>query len=274
MEPRPIDVDKIKAYSWRQGCVFPQEAIQVIAAKHFLGDELENARLVIVSQSCDIGHHKSDEEPEVEVLLIRPISSPDNAAIKGRRQRCYHLEAADSVAGASCWYEGRIEDRYRIERGFCSDFPPCSRLQLSADEIRGLMQWIIYRYIRPAFPDAFVGRYHDKRNALKKLLKREGTQYLTGIYLNITDEELPPDIPYEVDLLGAISKENYRDEAKRAIANKHLLDIEAILGECEGIEVSSECLSEEEISLDMMRYFRRFTEYDYLSYGSDDSLLS
>lgn len=272
-EPRPIDIEKIKAHNWRQGCLFPQKAIQEIAARYFPDVDLAGVRLLVVSQSCDIAYYKTDEEPTIEVILIRPITSPDNAAIRGRRQRCYHLEAIDDAMGNSNWFEAGIDDRYRIDRGFCSDFPPCSELRLSADEIRGLVQWIVYRYVRPAFPDAFNERYHAKKNALKKLLKKEGTQYLTGIYLRVTDEELPKDVLYEVALLGTISKENYQDDAKRAIAVKHLLDIEAILGDCEGIEVFRECLSEEDISLDKFRQYRRFTEYDYLSYGSDDSLL-
>jgi hypothetical protein len=67
----PINVEKIKENNWRQGDIFPQEAIKQIAEKYFPDVELDGLRIIMVSQSCDICYYKSDEEFWIEVLLAR-----------------------------------------------------------------------------------------------------------------------------------------------------------------------------------------------------------
>ena len=264
-----IDVGRIKANNWRQGCFFPQVATQNIVERYFPHVLLEGVRFIIISQSCDIGFYREDEELLVEVLLVKPVPKPDNSLKQGRNPRRYHLEVRAHGSQTTEWFEASIDDRLKIDRHFCADFAPSVEWSLAENEIGNLVKWIVYRYIRSAFPDTFNSRIRGTKSKLKGLLKKEGTQYLSGIYLRITDDELPDDVPYEIELLGAMTKADYSDEMKRGFAVKHIADIEAILGGCEGIDVSSECRSEEEISLDMMRSFRRFTDYDYMSYDSE-----
>ena len=261
-----IDVSRIKANEWRQGCVFPQEATLIIAKQHFSDvAAVENARLIIISHSCDIAYHKEHEELWVEVLLAKPISKQDNSLTQGRNPRRYHLTIQDDDAPTTEWFETSINDRFKIHRSYCADFAPDAKKHLTNDEIKSIINWLVYRYLRSAFPDAFNDRIRPKKDQLKKLLKKEGTQYLSGIYLHVTDNELQNDEPYEIELLGTITKEHYSDKSKRKIAEGHLLEVEAILGQCKGIDVSGECMSEEDITLDKIKGIRRFTDYDYLS---------
>ena len=264
-----ISVEKIKENDWRQGCVFPKEAIPRIAEAHFPGIDLSDVQIIVISQSCDIRYYKADEELWIEVLLARSIPKEDKGAIQGRRQRCYHLKICDKTCGNTSWYEAVIDDRYKIKRNFCADYKPSPQWYLHDDEIRSVVQWIAYRYVRPAFPDAFNERIRHKKNALKKLLKNESSQFLSGIYMQISDEELPSDQPYEIKIVGAMTKDHYSNTNKRKTAENHILEFENIIGDCDGIDASSECLSEEDISLDTMRQFLRFTDYDYLSYDSE-----
>ena len=204
-----IDVSRIKANKWRQGCVFPQEATLIIAEQHFSDVVVvENSRLIIISQSCDIAYHKEYEEPWVEVLLARPISKHDNSLTQGRNPRRYHLAIRDNETQTTQWFETSINDRFTIQRNYCVDFAPDAKKYLSNDEIKAIKNWLVYRYLRSAFPDAFNDRIRQQKNELKKLLKKEGTQYLSGIYLHVTDEELQDGKPYAIELLGAITKEH------------------------------------------------------------------
>jgi hypothetical protein len=265
----PINVEKIKENNWRQGDIFPQEAIEQIAEKHFPDVESDGLRIIIVSQSCDIRYYKVDEELWVEVLLARSIPKQDNASVQGRRQRCYHLEISDKTSGKKNWFKANIDDRYKINRDFCANYKPDSQHDIHNDEIRSVAKWIAYRYIRPAFPDAFNLRIRHKKDELKKLLKKEPTQFISGIYIQLSDEELSPNQPYKISVIGAVPAQYFRDETKRSVAESHIMELKQILNDCEGIEVSVVCLSEENISLHDMKQFQRFTDYDYLSYDSE-----
>jgi hypothetical protein len=268
-----INVEKIKENNWRQGDIFPQEAIEQIAEKYFPDVELDGLRIIIVSQSCDICYYKSDEEPWIEVLLARSIPKQDNVSIQGRRQRCYHFEMYDKILGTNSWFEAKIDDRYRISRNFCADYKPSSQWIIHDDEIRSIVWWIAYRYTRIALPDTFNERIRHKKNDLKKLLKKDISQFISGIYIHLSNEELSPDQTYKIKIIGAIPKQYYRDKAKRELIEDHIENFEQILNQCKGIDTSSKCLSEEYISLDDVRQFERFTDYDYLSYDSETDLV-
>jgi hypothetical protein len=133
-----INVEKIKESNWRQGCLFPQEAIKQIAEKYFPDVKLEGLQIIVVSQSCDICYYKNDEELWIEVLLMRSIPQQDNASIQGRRQRCYHFEMYDKTLGTRSWFEAKIDDRYKISRNFCADYKPSDQWTIHNDEIRSL----------------------------------------------------------------------------------------------------------------------------------------
>ncbi|MDR2169212.1 MAG: hypothetical protein LBP59_03630 [Planctomycetaceae bacterium] len=266
----PIDVKKIKENNWRQGDIFPQEAVEKIAEKLSLPIDSKDWRIIVVSQSCDICYHKQDDELWIEVLLARLIDKQDNAAIQGRRQRCYHLEIYDKTTETKNWFDANINDRYKIDRNLCADYKPSPQWIIDPKEIRSIIQWIAYRYIRIALPDAFNNRIRHKKNDLKKLLKNNNSQYISGIYINLQPKrELSPNETYNVKIIGAIPKQYYNDQLKRKDALNHILELEKIISDCEGINVESESLSEEDISLDDIKQLERFTDYDYLSYDSD-----
>jgi hypothetical protein len=267
--PHQINVEKIKENNWRQGNIFPQEAIKEIAKEYFPDIELYGLRIIVVSQSCDICYYKTNDEYCIEILLARSIPKQDNASIQGRRQRYYHLEIEDKTIETKSWFEANINDRYKICRNFCADYKPSSQWIISNDEIRSIVQWIAYRYIRIALPDAFNDRIRHKKNDLKKLLKNNTTQFISGIYIQLPNKELLPKETYEVRIIGAVTKQNYDDIFKRKNVRNHILELEKIINDCEGINVTSEILSEENISLDLMKQFTRFTDYDYLSYDSE-----
>jgi hypothetical protein len=269
-----INVEKIKENNWQQGDIFPQEAIEQIAEKYFPDVELNDLRIIIVSQSCDIRYYKNDEELWIEVLLARSIPKQDNASVQGRRQRCYHFEIYDKTSGTKSWFEANIDDRYKINRNFCADYKPSSQWIIHNDEIHSIAWWIAYRYTRLALPDAFNERIRHKKNDLKKLLKRDATRFISGLYIHLSDEELSPEQTYKVKIIGTLNKQHYSDDFTRQVSAKHIWELENIMNSCHGINATSKCLSEENISLDDVRQFERFTDYDYLSYDSEMDILT
>ncbi|MDR1484416.1 MAG: hypothetical protein LBT09_06295 [Planctomycetaceae bacterium] len=264
-----INVEKINENNWRQGDIFPQGAIEQIAEKYFPNVELDDLQIIVVSQSCDIHYYKNDEELWIEVLLTRSIPKQDNASVQGRRQRCYHFEMYDKISGTKSWFEANIDDRYKINRNFCADYKPSSQWIIHNDEIRSIAQWIAYRYTRLALPNAFNKRIRHKKNDLKKLLKRDASQFISGLYIHLSNEELSPEQIYKVKIIGTVPKQYYVDDIKRKLVENHVEEFEKILNGCEGIDTASRCLSEEKITLDDIKQLERFTDYDYLSYDSE-----
>ncbi|MDR2440675.1 MAG: hypothetical protein LBE12_15035 [Planctomycetaceae bacterium] len=265
----PINAEKIKENEWKQGDIFPQEAIKQIAEKHFPDVELDGLRIIVVSHSCDIRYYKADEELWIEILLARSIQNRDNASIQGRRQRYYHLEIENKTSGIKSWFEANIDDRYRIYRNFCADYKPSSQWVINNDEKRSIARWIAYRYTRIALPDAFNERIRPKKNELKKLLKKDVSQFISGLYICLSNQELQKNQTYEIEIIGAITKQHYSNPDNREVAGNHILEFEKIVSNCDGINVTSKCLSEENISLDDIKRFTRFTDYDYLSYDTE-----
>ncbi|MGL6195140.1 MAG: hypothetical protein ACRC2T_10005 [Thermoguttaceae bacterium] len=283
-----LDIEKIKANNWLQGKLFPLEAVVKIAAKHFPEVSVRDARLMVVSQSCDIRHFnpkKPEEEPFVEVLLIRPISEECKLCIYGRRQRCYHLKVITD-SQQQVWYEAHIDDRFRIDRTFCADFAPCTNLTIPREEIVSIIKWITYRYIRTALPDAFNKQIYSKQEKLKKLISSTESAFISGIFLNIQKDSSGQ---YEVNILGSMATNNFEDtkniqlqksdtngkqrvveKTKRAFAETLILEFEALLQSC-GIDATSQIESENNISLDKIKQYQRFTDYDYLSYDTTET---
>jgi hypothetical protein len=101
------------------------------------------------------------------------------------------------------------------------------------------------------------------------LLKKDASQFISGIYIHLSDEELLPEQTYDVEIIGTVTKQHYGDSIYRETATNHILEFGTIVSSCSGINVISKCLSEEKITLDNMRQLARFTDYDYLSYDSE-----
>lgn len=133
-----------------------------------------------------------------------------------------------------------------------------------------MTQWLAMRYVRPAFPDTFNHRLRDQRSQIRKLLKKEVGNYISGIFIAVAEEELPSGIPYEIRLWLSMPKSEYENPEKRKEAGKLLLDIEVAMSRCDGIEVldeeESRCRSEEEISLHDLQTMYRLSSFDDLSF--------
>lgn len=158
-----MDIEKLRSNEWRQCLVFPANATDEIADCLNLDEKTTSgSRWMVVSHSCDI-NSMSQSETSIEIILITPIDKQDNGNIHGRHPRFYHLETINNA-----WYEARIDKRFCIDCGFCATYAPCTDICISKEDIRAIVQWITYRYVRSAFPDEFNERIKSKKDNLKK----------------------------------------------------------------------------------------------------------
>ena len=107
----------------------------------------------------------------------------------------------------------------------------------------------------------------DPKDKLRREAKK-ANQHLSGIYVKITpDEEIAPDAIYRVNLLGLLSASFVGDTR---IAETALDEYAAIL-RAAGMEVESAVRKENEMTIDVLRRFKRFY-YDDLSFRADTPL--
>ncbi|MGL6225609.1 MAG: hypothetical protein ACRC10_03170 [Thermoguttaceae bacterium] len=263
-----IDIDTLTSNNWRQCSVFPLDATAEIADRLPIEkDELVNGSCWLVfSHSCDI-NSKSQSETHIEILLLTPIAEQNNSYIHGKHPRFYHLE----INGR--WYEAQIDNRFRIDRDFCARYVPCPTTTVSAEDNRSIVQWITYRYVRSAFPDEFnerIKRKKDTKDKLKKLLEKGESQLLSGLFISIsTNDELPEETDYEVQLLGLMN--DLITEYDRKVATTLVKEFADLLNSCKGIDVSCECLQTSDVTLAKIQLYQRFTDYDYLSYDASET---
>ena len=221
---------------------------------------------IVVSQSCDVLHHCLNNEPTVEVLPASRIAKQDNAFIHRRHPRRLHFPIIQN--NGPVWFEASIRHRHCIDRRVLAEHSPDQGLQIHPDDVKTISLWIASRYLRHAFPDNFVKRID--RNMIRKLLKQEKSAYLSGIYLCLSShDELPDDEPYEVEIVGTITADDFGDTGKRESALELVNAVASAMQKDGKVEVDYECLSEQEMTVHDLRSFSRMSDFDDLSYGDD-----
>jgi len=179
-----IEIEKLRSNNWRQCLVFPAEATDDIADSLNFGEKpTVGSRWMVITHSCDI-NSPSPIEKWIEIILITPIGKQDNAYIHGRHPRCYHLKTPGNA-----WYEARIENRFCVDRGFCAKYTPCTNVSISKEDMRAIVKWVTYRYVRSAFPDNFNSRIRPQKEYLKKLLRQNESELLCGLFISLSSND-------------------------------------------------------------------------------------
>ena len=258
------DSNQIKDNGWRQGCVLPKSLVERLVQEQGLQAAAENQFYIVISHDCDVTNPSLKVEPLVELLkasLLHPADQEGSRAW-GKNPRFYQLEC-ESHAG-QCFCQLSIHDRISVPREYFATACPDTTTVFDPDDIRALALWIARRYVRSAFPDAFVERTKPATDRLRKKLRKQGN-LLTAIYVVVVEEELPEDRPYEIILHGSMRVDDYGVPERRESVQELLDKVEAALADCDGIEVKESCLkSEKEISIDDRRILKRW-DFDDLT---------
>lgn len=254
--------EKMRGAGWRQGSILPRQAIldgQVLnlGEVDWASDDL----VMVITQDCDLVTSNDDEQPDVELIILRSINEAkvDSSKLHRKHPRLLHI----SIGGRH--YEAWARRRYWIPRAALAEYVPEDHFPV--EKIREVAHWLIDAYIRPAFPDEFNRRAAAQRSSIRNKLKGRAARSLSGLYLVVNpDEELEEGAEYEVILVATMTSASYPESQVR-ISVQGLVDgIAAKLNACPGIVVVEDHLKpESEISLDDLRYLRRWDTAD-LSY--------
>lgn len=267
-EQQPGEPASIKGRGWRQWSFVGPTDMQAVLRGTSLGagsPELgKDARLLVVSQSCDLVHLCYASEPVAEVYLCEPLApdaQPNGNYTAGKNPRELHVPFASD--GTEHWYRIHSNGRVLLPRHALAGIDPDPALAVPEPSVRVLQRWIVNRIVRTAFPDAFNHRTRKARCKLEDRLKKAGT-HLLGLYVSLNSwDELGDDEVYEIDFVGLVA-EGLAEGERRALV-KAFGEIAAAYENSEGVSVLDyRVQDEEEASMSLLRTHRLFP-LDYLS---------
>jgi len=265
----------IRASGWRQGSFVRAAETQGILANavdhiDFPGDV--QIRLAVVTQDCDLVA-QAEVEPFVELIGGTEVRSPDALCQNGRNPRQLHIQSM-GPRNATSWLEFSIHDRFRIRKDALLALTPDETLQLSGPDVQLLSRWIAKRYTRPAFPDEFNERLRSVDKRLEKLMKGQTAQPVTGIFLDVVDQELPDGEPYAIAVRITAKESAYDDERLRGLLDDFEDRLSSIIDACDGVVIADDDIRhmpEEDLTLAELRRFKRLDK-DYRSLPERDGV--
>lgn len=231
-------VEIIKNYGWGQGAVVPSSLNDFVShSKLFPISEPDgNSFFIVVSQSCDVVHREMDKEPVCELLLARLVAKADGNVFYGKNPRVLQFTFDGST------YQVDAREVYFIQRKYLAEYSPRTDVVLPQSVLISLIRWKGRRYTRPAFPDAFGERVGKKVQALHKVFVKNVSiaMAVVGVYVLVTDDELPAEIEYPIGLLmvlhSAVREQDNRETIEDG-ADSLIRQLEDEFNDCPGVNV-------------------------------------
>ena len=255
---------QLEEIGWRQGSILKNDDII-----QFIEVVNDNPILIIASQSCDIAN-SNDPYIEISVGIIIETQNGNNTFNKNARTLHTEIlcETNDTEIYERKFVELQAFEKIQIPKEQFLEFSPDSEKLLNGKHLDSYTSWLAARYSRPALPTAFNNLIDsvDPKNKRKKKAKQMDSS-LSGIYVEIfPDAELPKEEAYRVNLLGLVASD-FNGDITQLEKN---IDSYADIMRKAGMEVVVSIKSEDQISIAMIKRFKRFY-YDDISFRSDSS---
>jgi hypothetical protein len=259
----------IEQRGWRQWSFVGTADIEAVRAHGCCGldiDPPDGARLLIVTQDCDLVHHSYANEPSVDAYQCEPLAADetvDGSLTAAKNPRSLLLQAR--LNAEVQWLRLQASGKVLFSRKVLESLTPDLSIRLSEDSIAILERWLINRIVRTAFPSAFNQRTNNARKALEKLLKKGGERLL-GLYIDLKPwDELPGDQGYAVDLIGLVDET--LDFGQRAEVEKLVSQIASAFQQADGVDSCDfRVLDEGDFPISVLRTHQLFP-LDFMSLG-------
>lgn len=230
-----LGVGRIVANKWEQGSVLSYDALRALYGAGLLTRPPTSAQTVgiVLSQSCDVVNPSYAIEPEIEVWLVTKVDAPDAQYFSLKNPRRLHLEAANSTG--PCWLDVVGHARSSVPRWALEVISPATEIRLDAKNLRLLIDFLVNRFQRPAFPDEFNRRRRSVDKKIDQVLKKHSSQiYRLYVRLNCFDE-LGAGQDYVIKLYLLVSQVDYANDEKRRTLDQAAARIGSLLDGCSGI---------------------------------------
>lgn len=256
----PDDATEIGRNGWRQCSVASSDLAEAVAPDIPTLDQ--GSLLLVASHDCDVTNRSFSKEPSVEFLVARRVATKDGNYTLGKNSRLLHLTIA--TPGGSQPHELSADGKYRITRRQLLGRSPSGDHRVFDADCRLIARWLAKRYDRAAFPDVFNARIRPAQPELRQLLGRTGGP-VTGLYLAVSEEDLPSEEMYELVIRATMSVEDYADPVLRTQAQECVDGLAGLLGGCDNIDVRDSALvAEDQLTLDDLSRVKRW-DWDWMT---------
>ena len=258
-----LDAREIKENGWRQGSILSKHLVDTLVDKKVLVSPC-NGVWIVISHDCDVTNESLTLEPNVELLFARSLepNEIDGNRMWGKNSRVIQFKS-DSLLSIAVAFECDCQERVLIKREWLlGRKPPTYDLE---SEIKLLIaNWLAKRYRRASFADSFNERTRGATNKIRRKAKKVA-ELITGIYLLVVDDELPPETDYDIIVIATMRNQDYENIDNQEAAVAFLGEIESRFSESDGINVvHAELRSEAELSLAEFLKLRRW-DFDDLT---------
>lgn len=243
----------------RQGDLISSEVFHGISDKICLLELKTSCELyfVLLSQDCDIVHNEIAEEPFLEFIVCSSVENCNGNLKNGKNPRKLQLIDKDKIL------EFLIHDRVFVKKSKCSGLDFNCTECLDEDNIRILKKWVAKRYTRSAFPDEFNNRIYSSKK-FSKIASKEISEHISHVFFDVEDVELIAGQNYHLNVLIVTeADENIREKIDDAYTDA--LDVE-------GVELQLRVVTEDEVTLSMLRTYKRWEKDSYSLHGEDAPL--
>ncbi len=271
MQDDGSEARKVKVNGWRQGSVLGDALTAELTEADKLPIFPGKGQWIIVSHDCDVTNGSFENEPNVELIYARSLSDDEADGNQNWAKNTRLLQFESNTPTGPVVYGCDIHQRVVVNRDILANHKPSS-VQIESETIGLIANWLAKRYRRAAFADSFNNRTARAARKIRDKAKKKG-KWISGIYLLVSDEELPADAIYDVILIATMRLVDYSDPHTRNLAMEMLGAIEAAFAGCDGVHLKAcELRSEADVSVDDLLRLKRW-DYDDLTFrigGSDD----
>ena len=261
------DASPLRTSGWRQGSIVPDSLAEKLVFEEILSlDPVPGQLFLVVSHDCDVQNGSFSREPSVELIRAIPRESDDGSLRHGRNPRKLLVDVETQTD--SRLFEMSVQDRIVLDRRLLLGNDPDNARRLDPRTLRIVVRWLMNRYDRAAFPDAFNERLRPVHQRIRKSLARGGSN-ISGIYLKVEDDELSEGTEYHVFAEATMPVEAYENSEIRRLAQTCFDEVAGAIADCDGIVVSEHVLvSEGDFTVDELRQLTRW-DWDDLSLRED-----
>lgn len=252
--------EMLKELGWKQGALIRSGGnceFSKFSHLEISDDDL----FIVITQTCDLVNPSFDSEPYLEALRIKPLDSSEKEYLGGKNSRLLHIDLS-SDSGIDSYSALPFEKIYVDRKLLLKQSPENHLDETNLDTV---INWLIKRIGRTAFPDSFDQRWKVRQRQIERVIKR--LELVEDIYLKIVPfAELDSTDKYTIEIHLIMNAEDFDNEEVYTQYKKHIQDLESQFCQCPDIEIEIiELRSTAEITLNEIQEMDRW-DYSYLSF--------
>jgi len=259
-----VNRERLIESGWKQGILLVPNDERLKENAHY--DIPNDARLLIISQTCDLVQGSFDTEPYFEVLCLRPLGrEPDGGYLGGKNSRRIEFRLSVSENNISHWFALPYE-RHLIDRNLLlDDLRPDFSIE-DTQTLQMILSWLSRRYTRTAFPEAFIRRIDARKDSIGRKFSRLNP-YVKSVYVQLDPfDELNDGDEYNIEIMLVMDTGKYDDPEQHKECDKIKKQLEDQLNKCAGIIVEDISLeSTASVTIEDLKRYREW-DYSYLSF--------